>query len=187
MFSKIFRSEQENKEEENNSLSFTTEELVERIEALETKVASLETLLADYEELKSTIAQLQKTQEKPEISASNKGHTIAKVPQRVSKLYLDAPLQDGSFSTFSSEEHVGKSLYVLEETQDSKTGTFRVLESNDALATLLISTSQFVKPVCKLVDSKIRMPQRIVTVEEGQAIFVDGVWKTTQKAVVRLE
>ena len=37
MFSKIFRSEQENKEEENNSLSFTTEELVERIEALETK------------------------------------------------------------------------------------------------------------------------------------------------------
>ena len=35
MFSKIFRSEQENKEEENNSLSFTTEELVERIEALE--------------------------------------------------------------------------------------------------------------------------------------------------------
>ena len=77
-------------------------------------------------------------------------------------------------------------LYVL-ETQDSKTGTFRVLESNDALATLLISTSQFVKPVCKLVDSKVRMPQRIVTVEEGQAIFVDGVWKTTQKAVVRLE
>ena len=174
MFSKIFRSEQENKEEENNSLSFTTEELVERIEALETKVASLEALFADYEELKSTIAQLQKTQEKPEISASNKEHTIAKAPQRVSKLYLDAPLQDGSFSTFSSEEHVGKSLYVL-ETQ------------NDALATLLISTSQFVKPVCKLVDSKVRMPQRIVTVEEGQAIFVDGVWKTTQKAVVRLE
>ena len=165
MFSKIFRSEQENKEEENNSLGFTTEELVERIGALETKVASLEALLADYEELKST---------------------IAKAPQRVSKLYLDAPLQDGSFSTFSSEEHVGKSLYVL-ETQDSKTGTFRVLESNDALATLLISTSQFVKPVCKLVDSKVRMPQRIVTVEEGQAIFVDGVWKTIQKAVVRLE
>ena len=102
MFSKIFRSEQENKEEENNSLGFTTEELVERIEALETKVASLEALLADYEELKSTIAQLQKTQEKPEISASNKEHTIAKAPQRVSKLYLDAPLQDGSFSTFSS-------------------------------------------------------------------------------------
>ena len=176
MFSKIFRSEQENKEEENNSLGFTTEELVERIEAL----------LADYGELKSTIAQLQKTQEKPEISASNKEHTIAKAPQRVSKLYLDAPLQDGSFSTFSSEEHVGKSLYVL-ETQDSKTGIFRVLESNDALATLLISTSQFVKPVCKLVDSKVRMPQRIVTVEEGQAIFIDGDWKTTQKAVVRLE
>lgn len=186
MFSKIFRSEQENKDEENNSLGFTTEELVERIEALETKVASLEALLADYDELKSTISQLQKTQEKPANSVLNSEHTIAKVPQKVSKLYLDAPLQDGSFSTFSSEEHVGKSLYVL-ETQDSKTGTFRVLESNDALATLLISTSQFVKPVCKLVDSKVRMPQRIVTVEEGQAIFVDGVWKTTQKAVVRLE
>ena len=54
MFSKIFRSEQGNKDEENNSLSFTTEELVERIEALETKVASLETLLADYEELKDS-------------------------------------------------------------------------------------------------------------------------------------
>ena len=186
MFSKIFRSEQENKEEENNSLGFTTEELAERIEALETKVASLEALFADYEELKSTIAQLQKTQEKPAISDPNNEHIITKAPQRVSKLYLDAPLQDGSFSTFSSEEHVGKSLYIL-ETQDSKTGTFRVLESNDALATLLISTSQFVKPVCKLVDSKVRMPQRIVTVEEGQAVFVDGVWKTTQKAVVRLE
>ena len=186
MFSKIFRSEQENKEEENNSLGFTTEELVERIVAVEPIVASVEALVAAYEELKSTIALLQKTQEKPEISASNKEHTIAKAPQRVSKLYLDAPLQDGSFSTFSSEEHVGKSLYVL-ETQDSKTGTFRVLESNDALATLLISTSQFVKPVCKLVDSKVRMPQRIINVEEGQAIFVDGVWKTTQKAVVRLE
>lgn len=186
MFSKIFRSEQENKEEENNSLGFTTEELVERIEALETKVASLEALLADYDEFKSTISQLQKAQEKPANSASNNEHTITKVPQRANKLYLDAPLQDGSFSTFSSEEHVGKSLYVL-ETQDSKTGTFRVLESNDALATLLISTSQFVKPVCKLVDSKVRMPQRIVTVKEGQAIFVDGVWKTTQKAVVRLE
>ena len=186
MFSKIFRSEQENKEEENNSLGFTTEELVERIEALETKVASLEALLADYEELKVTITQLQKAQEKTANSALNSEHTIAKAPQKVGKLYLEAPLQDGSFSTFSKEEHVGKSLYVL-ETQDSKTGTFRVLESNDALATLLISTSQFVKPVCKLVDSKVRMPQRIVTVEEGQAIFVDGVWKTTQKAVVRLE
>lgn len=186
MFSKIFRSEQENKDEENNSLCYTTEELVERIEALETKVASLEGLLADYEELKSTIAQLQKTQENATIPTSNKDHTIANTPQIIRKLYLDAPFQDGSFSTFSSEEHVGKSLYVL-ETQDSKTGTFHVLESNDALATLLISTSRFVKPVCKLVDLKVRMPQRIVTVEEGQAIFVDGVWKTTQKAVVRLE
>ncbi|MGP1591183.1 MAG: hypothetical protein ACTTHI_05250 [Prevotella sp.] len=186
MFSKIFRSEQENKDEENNSLCYTTEELVERIEALETKVASLEGLLADYDELKSTIAQLQKAQEKPANSALNSEHTIAKAPQKVGKLYLDAPFQDGSFSTFSSEEHVGKSLYVL-ETQDNKMGTFRVLDSNDALATLLISTSRFVKPVCKLVDLKVRMPQRIVTVEEGQAIFVDGVWKTTQKAVVRLE
>ena len=186
MFSKIFRSEQENKDEENNSLGFTTEELVERIEALEIKVASLEALVADYSELKSTIVQLQKAQEKPANSVLNNEHTIAKAPQKVDKLYLDAPLQDGSFSTFSSEEHVGKSLYVL-ETQDSKIGTFRVLESNDALATLLISTSQFVKPVCKLVDSKVRMPQRIVTVEEGQAVFIDGVWKTTQKAVVRLE
>ena len=90
MFSKIFRSEQENKEEENNSLGFTTEELVERIEALETKVASLETLLADYEELKSTISQLKKTQEKPANSALNSEHTITKVPQRANKLYLDA-------------------------------------------------------------------------------------------------
>ena len=186
MFSKIFRSEQENKDEENNSLAYTSDELVERIEALETKVASLEALLADYEELKVTITQLQKVQEKSEISALNSEHPIANTPNFAGKLYLEAPNQDGSFSTFSKEEHVGKSLYVL-ETQDNKTGTFRVLESNDALATLLISTSQFVKPVCKLVDLKVRMPQRIINVEEGQAIFVDGVWKTTQKAVVRLE
>ena len=69
MFSKIFRSEQENKDEENNSLAYTTDELVERIEALETKIASLEALLADYEELKVTITQLQKAQEKPGNSA----------------------------------------------------------------------------------------------------------------------
>lgn len=98
-------------------------------------------------------------------------------------LFLPAPTPSGSFTEWSEKEQIGKSIYEL--TTDGKgNGTFRLLPSADALATAMISVSQFVKPVCRIQGNTHRMPESIITVSPGEAQLKDGVWTVTKKAVV---
>lgn len=102
------------------------------------------------------------------------------------QLYMDAPTNDGIFTSTSENEEIGKSLYVL-TTKDYVNGSFILLDSPDVIATAMISISQLIKPVCKIIGNVNAYPKHIVTKEEGIAVNEDGVWKVTKKAVVRFE
>lgn len=97
--------------------------------------------------------------------------------------YLPSPTLSGTFQTVSSEEEIGKSIYLL-HTEDSIHGTFSLLQSPDAMATAMISVSQFLKPVCRITGDTHHVPDRMETIEEGEAQMKDGVWTMTKKAVV---
>lgn len=99
---------------------------------------------------------------------------------------MNAPTIDGVFTSTSDNEEIGKSLYVL-TTLDYMNGSFILLDSSDAIATAMISISQFIKPVCKVVGNVNAYPTHIITDEEGTAVNENGVWKVTKKAVVRFE
>lgn len=100
--------------------------------------------------------------------------------------YLPAPSSDGCFDNASPTEQIGKSIYRL-TTADGVNGTFVMLDSPDAIATAMISVSQFVKPVCKVVGSASVYPRTIQTVDEGSAVFENGMWRVVNKAVVKFD
>ena len=101
-------------------------------------------------------------------------------------LYLAAPTPDGTFSQASAMEQIGKSIYQL-TTTDGQNGTFILLDTPDAIATAMISVSQFVKPACKISGNTAIQPRHIITEEEGAASREGAGWKITRKAVVRFE
>lgn len=100
--------------------------------------------------------------------------------------YLAAPNPDGTFSQASAVEQIGKSIYQL-TTADGQNGTFILLDTPDAIATAMISVSQFVKPACKISGNTAIQPRHIITEEEGAASREGAGWKITRKAVVRFE
>lgn len=100
--------------------------------------------------------------------------------------YLAAPNPDGTFSQASAVEQIGKSIYQL-TTADGQNGTFILLDTPDAIATAMISVSQFVKPACKISGNTAIQPRHIITEEEGAASREGTGWKITRKAVVRFE
>ena len=105
---------------------------------------------------------------------------------RPRQYYLSAPTPEGIFTEFYEEERVGSSVYLL-TTDDGINGTFRMLNTPDALATLAISISQFVKPVCKIIGAVTIQPRHVAVHMPGSAVFEDGVWRTTVKAQVQFE
>lgn len=100
--------------------------------------------------------------------------------------YLAAPSADGTFACFSSRLQIGKTIYLL-KTDDGVNGTFILYDSPDAIATAMLSVSQFIKPACKVNGSAAQYPHHIITEEEGLAVFEEGVWKVVRKAIVRFE
>ena len=101
-------------------------------------------------------------------------------------LYLAAPTADGCFLQASEHEQIGKSIDQL-TTTDGRNGTFILLDAPDAIATAMISVSQFIKTVCKVVGNTSQFPRHLITEEEGVATLEGNVWKVTRKAVVRFE
>ncbi|MBR5634923.1 MAG: hypothetical protein IKW78_07100 [Prevotella sp.] len=106
--------------------------------------------------------------------------------ERSEIFYLAAPNPDGTFSQASAVEQIGKSIYQL-TTADGQNGTFILLDTPDAIATAMISVSQFVKPACKISGNTAIQPRHIITEEEGAASREGTGWKITRKAVVRFE
>jgi hypothetical protein len=81
---------------------------------------------------------------------------------------------------------IGKSIYQM-TVNDDETGTFVLINTPDAIATAMISVSQLIKPVCKVIGNIPSNPHSIITQEEG-VVSKDGeVWKVTRKAVVKIE
>lgn len=158
-------------------LQTSIEALCKRVETLETEIALLKSEMAKRAEAetKMHVEQPKPAEEIPAIARQNER-----------TLYLAAPNSDGSFSSFSAQEVVGTSIYRL-ETTDGKNGEFSFLNTPDALATALISVTQFLKPVCKVSGKVSFMPRRITTESKGRATFDGVVWTMTQKAIVKFE
>lgn len=192
----------------------TPEQLEELLAPMQERISCLEkqmkTLLQDMETLQRRTDALQREEtaasvsdhqetrfsgDEPPIIGINMDRTEAFEPQSGSGVreqtaqftyFLQAPTPDGVFIHTSDHEQIGKSIYQL-TTRDGVNGSFILMDSPDAIATAMISVSQFVKPVCKVIGNTHLIPRHIVTEEEGMAQKdVDG-WRVTQKAVVRFE
>ena len=98
-------------------------------------------------------------------------------------LYFSMPTADGVFLESTASEVVGKSIYRL-STDDGSNGRFVMLSTPDAIATAMISVSQFVKPVCRIEGNTRRQPQRIETLVEGVAQREGTAWRVVTKATV---
>lgn len=150
-----------------------------RIKALEQEV---EALKQGAETLK------QQPEEKPQPAAAGElTEPAAMQPQAARNLqtyYLPAPTADGIFPTASLSEQMGTSIYQM-TTDDGRNGRFIMLSTPDAIATAMISVSQFVKPVCRVEGNTHRLPRNIETLEEGTVKRDGSVWKVQQKAIVR--
>lgn len=168
---------------------------VEKVEELEKHILQLKKRVDTLETEKATVAQ-------PSVPEKEPTQPEAFVPQDMPTgtmtdmsptaastegvYFMDAPNAEGFFHAFEKAEQVGRSIYQL-CTKDGVNGTFIMLDTPDAIATAMISVSQFVKPACKVVGNVSAYPQRIQTEEEGAAVCENGVWRVTSKAVVRFE
>ncbi len=167
--------------------------LAERVGQLEEMIGqqavALKALRAEIREVREAMEALQ-TPSSELAATPSLGATDAE-PQRAATLrptaatwFFSTPSPEGTFSEATSQETVGKSIYQL-RTDDGVNGHFVMLSSPDAIATAMISVSQFVKPVCRIEGNTHRQPQHIVTLEEGVAQLTGDVWKVVKKATVQ--
>ncbi len=157
-------------------------QLNKRVESLEQQIeahSSHPTEISTDKEMKETVA----TQASIVNSAPTDIQTEGKAPQhRI--LFMTAPNDEGVFTGSSETEQVGKSIYQL-STTDGVHGTFIMLDTPDAIATAMISVSQFVKTACKVQGNLSPYPQQIQTLEEGTAVLENDSWRITNKAIVK--
>lgn len=98
-------------------------------------------------------------------------------------MFFPVPV-DGTFVNGTEEIQPGKSLYML-RTTDGTNATFTILNTPEAIQTALISLSETVKPVCKILNT-VSNPLEIVTEGPGTAVREGDTWKMVTKSVVRL-
>lgn len=117
----------------------------------------------------------------PSATKANAAGTQRHAP---STWFFSMPTAEGVFPESTPQEVVGKSIYQM-RTEDGVNGHFVMLSTPDAIATAMISVSQFVKPVCRIEGNTHRQPQRIETLDEGVVKCDEGVWRVVAKATVR--
>ena len=192
-----------NNKKENDLPQPDLQELFQRLEHLERKCHRMEARIAEVEAQiaeKQAIPERETTVEVEE-NAVGIGENTSPEPSpnihhpspnihhpspTTHHLFLAAPTPDGVFLQASETEQIGKSIYQL-TTTDGQNGTFILLDTPDAIATAMISVSQFVKPACKVSGNTALQPRHIITEEEGAASREGTGWKITRKAVVRFE
>lgn len=182
-------------------------QIQQQLEPYEERIAKLEKhLVVLRDQVKQLTAALQQMQEQQEQKSTTERdtadslepqtgvelqrvqpHQMATSSASASRVcYLPAPSSDGCFNSASPTEQIGKSIYQL-STTDGVNGTFIMLNSPDAIATAMISVSQFIKPVCKVIGNASVYPRTIETVDEGSAVFENGIWRVVNKAVVKFD
>lgn len=165
------------------------ESLAEEIAALKRQMAKMEARMADMDQFmakmpaRDTIAS---TKESLQVADSASDPASVAISPATQRFYLAAPTPDGCFADMSTVEQTGKSLYVL-TVKDGMTGMYSMIANDEAMATAMISISQFVKSACKVIGDTHKPPRRIVTVEEGCVTREGDMWRITRKAVVRFE
>lgn len=192
-----------NNKKENDLPQPDLQELFQRLEHLERKCHRMEARIAELEAQmaeKQAITEQEATVEVEE-NAVGIGENASPEPSPTTHhpspntqhpspttqhLFLAAPTPDGVFLQASETEQIGKSIYQL-TTTDGQNGTFILLDTPDAIATAMISVSQFVKPACKISGNTAIQPRHIITEEEGAASREGTGWKITRKAIVRFE
>ena len=200
-----------NNKKDNDLPQLDLDELFQRLEHLERKCRRMEARIAELEEknadseLKNMDSEAKNvdsernfdsettTVESVGIHIEDTPHSTLHTPHSTLHeshsteiFYLAAPTPDGTFSQASAMEQIGKSIYQL-TTTDGQNGTFILLDTPDAIATAMISVSQFVKPACKISGNTAIQPRHIITEEEGAASREGTGWKITRKADVRFE
>lgn len=175
------------KKETSSDETESTNDLMEEIRILSKRIGALET------EVRLLKEQMRKDDERQEAESglsddntSPKGAEHDEAADSPTTIYLPAPSSDGTFSEYSEEIQIGKSIYML-ETETKERGMFSVIESKDAIATAIISTTQFLKPACKIASSTNGIPNHIITLEKGIAVFDGEKWKVEQKAIIKLD
>ena len=166
--------------------------LEQRLITVEQRMATLERQVTDIEKLltdalmKDGVA-LQTMVEEPQVGdPESVAIPINKKKEKKvigQQLYMAAPSTEGFFSAFSEHEQIGKSIYLL-TTMDGVNGTFVLLDTVDAIATAMISISQFIKTACKIENNIVGLPKHIITKKEGCAVNEEGRWHVTRKALV---
>lgn len=196
-----------------NKDNITTSQLNEALAPLLKRLGELEKtvkkLKADNKSLKDRLTAIEKgiaaTDEKPQedyfkdlesndkrkdLESNDESKELEEAPSVkdtvIRQYFLPSPTAEGTFDTYSDEEEIGKSIFAL-HTQDGEHGTFALLQTPDALATAMISVSQFLKPVCRITGNTHKMPERIETIEEGEAQKIDDKWTVTKKTVIKFE
>lgn len=163
--------------------------LAGEIAVLKRKMEKMEARMADMDELVAKLSEqdtIAFTKESLQVADSASDPASVAISPATQRFYLAAPTPDGCFTDISTVEQAGKSLYVL-TVKDGMTGMYSMIANDEAMATAMISISQFVKSACKVIGDTHKPPRRIVTVEEGCVTREGDVWRITRKAVVRFE
>lgn len=192
-----------------NKRYITEEQVAERLQPLEERMAQLEKVIESQasvlEELRAALeewkgraealsdASLSNASASADVAASatafatpsaTKANAAGPQHQAPSTWFFSMPTAEGVFPESTPQEEVGKSIYQM-RTEDGVNGHFVMLSTPDAIATAMISVSQFVKPVCRIEGNTHRQPQRIETLDEGVVKCDEGVWRVVAKATVR--
>jgi len=101
------------------------------------------------------------------------------------KYFLSELSRDGVFGNSTVDYVPGKSIYVL-ITEDNTRGTFKVLTTNEAMASALHAVNTVLMPAC-YIKSQAPLPQTIVNEIEGVAVREGSLWRVTSKAEIVLE
>jgi hypothetical protein len=180
----------------NKKKAESDEEAASSIDELKREIAALRNRIVDLENNKSrndgnNIGDAENTDDndaQPLIGLTSLTDDMGKIKDEpvVQTFYLSAPSHDGVFTDVSPTVKIGKSIYQM-TVNDDETGTFVLINTPDSIATAMISVSQLIKPVCKVIGNIPSNPHSIITQEEG-VVSKDGeVWKVTRKAVVKIE
>ena len=192
-----------------NKRYVTEEQVAERLQPLEDRMAQLEKVIESQalvlEELRAALeewkgraealsgAPLSDAPASTDVAASaaafatpsaTKANAAGSQRHAQSTWFFSMPTAEGVFPESTPQEEVGKSIYQM-RTEDGVNGHFVMLSTPDAIATAMISVSQFVKPVCRIEGNTHRQPQRIETLDEGVVKCDEGVWRVVAKATVR--
>lgn len=182
-------------QEEHESLQ---SQLISRLDKLEALVKSQDEQIGNLQQEISRLSILcnDKMEKKSDMDmAKPSNESLATLRREASKasphrlqattqtFYLPAPDSDGFFPETSRHEQVGKSIYQL-TTEDGVNGYFKMLDSRDAIATAMLSISEFVKPACRIEGNTRQQAYQIETLEAGTARKEGALWRVTGKAKV---